>query len=585
MSKQCHFENRFLLGKVFIMKNFKYYSSDKIHDLREMLEKSAKLYATRPAFYEKKNGEYVPYTYFKFNKDVKTLGAAFIRRGLLGKKIIVTGENCYAWCVTYMATVCGLGVIVPVDKEIPAEELANIAKVSGASAIVFSEKCREKATGAGKRLQKYSFDDIIEICKREDICSEEDFETYANSSIDIDELASLIFTSGTTGVSKGVMLSQRNICCNLENLAKLVSISSSDTALSVLPLHHVYECTAGFLFPLSRGASVAFSEGVRYIMKNLKEVRPTKMLCVPLLVETMYNKMWANIRKKGIEDKVKTIIRLTDAIKPESARMAAKCKVFAEIHESLGGRLNLIVSGGAPVDPAVLAGLRAFGFRVIQGYGLTECGPLAAVNPDTAFKDRSAGVALPGGELKIINADDDGIGEICYRGDNVMLGYLKQPEITAEVKKNGWLHTGDLGYIDEDGYLIITGRKKNIIVTANGKNIFPEELETYLMRSNYVAECVVVGYMNEKKKDYDIVALIYPDLTYAKEALGDGATEAAVYEKILAAVDEVNATVQSYKRISLTLVRNEEFPKNSSRKIKRMGIADLAREEYLAKRG
>ena len=567
------------------MKNFKYYSSEKIHNLREMLEKSAKLYAARPAFYEKQNGEYVPRTYFQLNKDVKTLGAAFVRRGLLGKKIIVTGENCYVWCVTYLATICGLGVIVPVDKEIPAEELANIAKISGASAIVFGEKYRQKAEGAGKKLQKYSFDDIVDICKREDICSQEDFDIYANTSIDIDALAALIFTSGTTGVSKGVMLSQRNICCNIENLGRLVKIDSNDVALSVLPLHHVYECTAGFLFPLSRGTAVAYSEGVRYIMKNLKEIHPTKMLCVPLLVETMYNKMWANIRKKGIEEKVKTIIRLTDAIKPESARMAAKRKVFAEIHESLGGKLNLIVSGGAPVDPNVLAGLRAFGFRVIQGYGLTECAPLAAVNPDTASKDRSAGVALPGGELKIINADTDGIGEICYRGDNVMLGYLKQPDLTADIKKNGWLHTGDLGYIDEDGYLIITGRKKNIIVTANGKNIFPEELETYLMRSGYIAECVVVGYMNEKKKDYDIVALVYPDRAYAKEILGDGVTEEQIYEQICAAVDEVNATVQTYKRIGITIVRNEEFPKNSSRKIKRAGVADLAKEEYLAKRG
>ena len=454
--------------KGIFMKNFKFYSSERTHDLREMLQRSAKRYATKPIFHEKQNGEYKTFTYFQFNKDVNTLGAAFVRRGLLGKKIIVTGENCYAWCVTYMATVCGLGVIVPVDKEIPAEELANIAKVSGASAIVFSEKCREKAINAGKRLQKYSFDEILDICVREDVCSEEDFEVYKNVSIDIDALASLIFTSGTTGVSKGVMLSQRNICTNIENLARLVHVENYDVALSVLPLHHVYECTAGFLFPISRGASVAFSEGVRYIMKNLKEIHPTKMLCVPLLVETMYNKMWANIRKKGIEEKVNTIIRLTDAIKPESARMAAKRKVFAEIHESLGGKLNLIVSGGAPVDPHVLSGLRAFGFRVIQGYGLTECAPLAAVNPDTASKDRSAGVVLPGGELKIIDADSDGIGEICYRGDNVMLGYLKQPELTAEIKKNGWLHTGDLGYIDRDGYLIITGRKKNIIVTANG---------------------------------------------------------------------------------------------------------------------
>lgn len=567
------------------MKTYKLYKSEHIHDLREMLQKNAKTYATRPLFYEKVNGEYAQTTYAEFYADVKTLGGALVRRGLAGKRIIVTGENCYAWCLSYITTVCGLGVVIPVDKEIPAEELANIAKISNASAIIYSGKHEEKVAGVGKKLQKYTFEEILDICRSGDSCSEEDIAAYEDRSIDIDEMAVLLFTSGTTGVSKGVMLSQRNLCCNIENIARLIKLRPEDRALSVLPLHHVYECTVGFLYPMSCGASIARSEGVRYIMKNMKEIHPTKMICVPLLLETMYNKMWANIRKKGIEEKVATIIKATNAITPETVRMAAKRKVFAEIHESLGGKLDLLVSGGAPIDPKVISGLRDFGFNVIQGYGLTECGPLAAVNPSTAPKDSSAGVVLPGGELKITDTDSEGIGEICYRGDNVMLGYYKMHEETDLVKKNGWLHTGDLGYIDDDGYLMITGRKKNVIVTANGKNIFPEELETYLMRSNYILECVVVGYMNEKKKDYDIVALVYPNFNYAREMLGEGATDAAVYDQITAAVDEVNTTVQSYKRIHMTIMRNEEFPKNSSRKIKRMGIADLAREEYLAKRG
>ena len=573
------------------MKNYKLYSSEHFHDLREMLDINSARFEKRPLFYQKSEGVYYPITYKEFYNDVQVLGAAFVRRGLAGKRIIVTGENSYAWCLTYMATVCGLGVIIPVDKEIPAEELANIAKVSGASAIVYSPKLESKVASIGKRLQKYTFESIIELCRSKEACTAEDITAYRDRSIDIDEMAVLLFTSGTTGVSKGVMLSQRNLCFNIENLAKLVSLDDKDIALSVLPLHHVYECTAGFLYPMSKGAAIAHSEGVRYIMKNMKEIQPTKMICVPLLLETMYNKMWSNIRKKGIEKKVLTIIKATNAIKPESARMAAKRKVFAEIHESLGGRLNLLVSGGAPIDPEILKGLRDFGFNVIQGYGLTECGPLAAVTPDTAPKDISAGVALPGGELKIIDADEEGIGEICYRGDNVMLGYYKMPEETSKIKKNGWLHTGDLGYIDQDGYLIITGRKKNVIVTANGKNIFPEELETYLMRSKFISECVVVGYMNEKKKDYDIVALVYPDYTYAKEILGvdinDSVVEAngVIYDEILKEVEAVNSTVQTYKRIHMTILRAEEFPKNSSRKIKRVGIADLCREEYLAKRG
>ena len=413
------------------IKNTRLYPAKRIYDLREMLENSVTKYGAKSLFLQKEGGKYVSYSYEQFYLDVSSLGVAFIKRGLVGKRIIVMGENCYPWCVTYMATVCGTGVIVPVDKDIPAEELVNVAKLSGAAAIVYSDKLAEKAAGAGKRIQKIPFSEILTLC-REGEYSLEDYAAYKELSIDRDALCSLIFTSGTTGVAKGVMLSQRNICTNLERLPCLVNVTEKDTALSVLPLHHVYECTAGFLFPMSCGATVAFSEGVRYIMKN-----PTKMLCVPLLIETMYNKIWANIRKKGIEEKVKTVIKATNMLRPESARMAAKRRLFAEIHESMGGKLDLIVSGGAPVDPAVLAGLRDFGFRVIQGYGLTECAPLAAVNPDRAPKDRSAGVALPGGELKIINADDDGVGEICYRGDNVMLGYYKMPEETALVKRNG----------------------------------------------------------------------------------------------------------------------------------------------------
>ena len=564
---------------------FKFYQSQKIHDLREMLQSSAHRFPQKTLFIQKEEGEYKSYTYSDFYRDVNALGVSLVRRGLEGKRVIVIGENSYYWCVSYMSVVCGLGAIVPVDKEIPAEELANIAKVSGAGAIIFSEKYREKALSSGKRIQKISFEEVKALCSAAEEYPLEEYAAYKNLSIDTDDMCSLIFTSGTTGTSKGVMLSQRNICYNLENLAKLVKIVPEDTALSVLPLHHVYECTAGFLFPISRGATIAFSEGVRYIMKNMKEVAPTKMLCVPLLIETMYNRIWVNIRKKGIEEKVRTLIKVTNMIRPEAARIAAKRKLFAEIHESFGGRLNLIVSGGAPVDAKVIGGLREFGFNVIQGYGLTECGPLAAVNPDTASKDYSAGVALPGGELKIVDADENGIGEICYRGDNVMLGYYKMPEATEQIKKNGWLYTGDLGYIDSEGYLVITGRKKNIIVTANGKNVFPEELETYLSRSPYVSECVVVGIMNEKKKDYDIVALVYPDMAYAKEILAEYASNRALIEKVSEAVERVNATVQTYKRINMVIMRHEEFPKNSSRKIKRAGLVQSVMEEYLTLRG
>ena len=561
----------------------KFYPSEHFHDLREMLEKSSRLHGSKVAFFQKEGEKFKNYTYSQLLHDVNSLGVALLKRGLEGKRIIILGENSYVWCVSYLAAACGLGVAVPLDKEIPAEDLAEIAKFSGAGAILFSEKYADKVSKAGKRIQKISFESVLALCEEE--FSSEDFTAYRNISIDADNMAALIFTSGTTGNPKGVMLSHRNICSNIENIGKLIKVSSSDVALSVLPLHHVYECTAGFLFPISRGASVAFSEGVRYIIKNAKEVHPTKMLCVPLLLETMYNKIWHNIHKRGIEEKVRKVIALTDMIKGESLRLAAKRRAFKDIHASFGGKLNLLVSGGAPIDPNILAGLRAFGFRVIQGYGLTECSPLVAVNPDTAPKDHAVGIALPGGELKISEPDSDGIGEIFYRGDNVMLGYYKNPVETAEVKQNGWLATGDFGYIDSDGYLAITGRKKNVIVTSNGKNIFPEELEAHLLRCPYISECVIVGIMNEKKNDYDIVALVYPDFEYAREILAEYASDAMIFEKISEAVSALNSKMQTYKRIDLVMMRDEEFPKNSAKKIKRVGLVNSVMDDYLALRG
>lgn len=560
--------------------SYKLYPSHKIHDLREMLDESARRYPMRPAFLQKKDGFYHAYTYIRLKTDTDALGTALAHRGFADAKIMILGENCYAWCLSYLSVVTGLGVVVPTDKEIPAEDLAHIAEVSEASLILYSAKCEAKLEKLGDSVEKICFDDLPDLIgEGQDLLSEGN-RAFLDRSIDIDALCSLIFTSGTTGASKGVMLSQRNICHTIENLGKMVYVTPEDRALSVLPLHHVYECTCGFLYPLSCGASVAFSEGVRHIMRNMKEVTPTKMLCVPMLLETMYRKIWANIRKKGLEAKVQNLIRLTNKIQPESARLAMKKKVFSDIHESFGGRLNLLISGGAPIDPEVLRGLREFGIPVIQGYGLTEAAPLAAVNHDSFFNDRSAGLCLPTGELKILHPAEDGTGEICYRGDNVMMGYYQNPELTAEVKKNGWLHTGDIGLIDRRGFLIITGRKKNVIVKSNGKNVFPEELEAILSRHPLVGEVAVLGIHNEKKNDYDLVAVIVPN---AEAVRAENLSEDEVQKSLEAWLSSVNTTVQTYKRIDVLLIRSEELPKNSSKKVKRFELPELIMEDYLQK--
>lgn len=560
------------------MAKFKYHESRKIENIRSALRASERLYGERPAFMQKSDGEYRTVTYSRFRDMYEALGTELWARGLSGRRIIVTGDNCLDWATVYIATVSGLGVIVPVDKELPAEELCNIARLCEAGAIFYSPRLAAKAAELPDDVQKYSFDDIgalIDAGKERLLNGERE---YLRSYIDPDAMTALIFTSGTTGTSKGVMLSHRNICFCMSEVARMAYIGPEEVFLSILPMHHVYECTCGFLFPLTRGCCVAFSEGLRYITRNMQEVRPTIICCVPILLETIYRKIWMNIRRKGIEKKVRNAIKLTS-----HAGFGLKRRVFAEIHDSLGGRIRMFICGGAAADPEVMRGLRDFGLLAIQGYGLTECSPLAAVNKDDYYRDDSAGLATPNGVLDIYDVQDDGTGEIRYKGDNVMLGYFRAPELTAEVIRDGWFYTGDLGYIDSDGFLHITGRKKNVIVTPGGKNIFPEELETYLCRNPYIAEAVVVGYFNESRGAWDIVAILYPDDAAFVETYGKGYTQGQIDAEFTRAVDEVNNTVQHYKRITMYIVRQTEFPKNSSRKIKRMGIAEEAEAEYRRK--
>lgn len=556
------------------MKKYKNYEVRPIENLKEMLYTSAATWPEKNAFLEKRDGVYEGITFNQYLLDVEGLGTELYARGLLGKRVIVTGENCYAWALAYMTVICGLGVVIPVDKEIPPEEIANIANVSEADAVIYSAKYEDKIKKIEKPLDFICFDELSGLCAagREKINAGD--RTYLDLEIDKNEMASLIFTSGTTGVSKGVMLSHHNISFNLTEMCQMIYIGPEDTFLSVLPLHHAYECTCGFLCQIYRGSTIAYCEGLRYIMKNMKEVHPTMILCVPLLIETMYHKIWANIRKNGMEKMVKKALAASNASRKIGIDL--RKKLFSEIHETFGGKLRMMIAGGAAVDPDILKGLRDFGILAVQGYGLTECAPLAAVNRDKFYCDSSAGLATPNATLEIVDAAEDGTGDIRFKGENIMLGYYKAPELTAEVIVDGWLYTGDLGFIDKDGFLHITGRRKNVIVTANGKNIFPEELETYLSRNPYVLESVVVGVPDETGRDYDIVAMILPDRERLDEENPDGYSEELVREKLTEAVKQANSMVQQYKRIKKFLVRSEEFPKNTSKKIKRAGLLEEA---------
>lgn len=558
----------------------KNYSVRHISDIRQMLRSSAEIFADKPLFLVKRPpiSEYQPISFTQFKSDVESLGTQLYSLGYSGKRVVVIGENCYEWALTYMSVVCGLGVIVPVDKELPAEEVENVVRISQASLIVHSDKCADKVKGV-EGVSKIPFSAVAGYVKSGEQLLFEGERKYVDAEITPDTMSILLFTSGTTGVSKGVMLSHRNICFDLMQMCQMVYIDEKDTFLSVLPLHHTYECTCGFLCQVYRGSTIAYCEGLRYIVKNMQEAKVTMMLCVPVLMESMYKKIWLGAEKKGRADVLRKAIKLNNGLKRIGADMSGT--LFKDIHASFGGHLRLLISGGAAVDPKILAGLRDLGINALQGYGLTECAPLAALNRDRKYDDTSAGLETPEGKLEIFEPGEDGIGEIIYKGENVMLGYYNAPELTAEVIRDGWFHTGDLGYIDRKGFLHITGRKKNVIVTANGKNVFPEELETYFGRNPFILECIVTGFMNERKHDYDIVAALVPNYDKFTEVYGPkGYTEETVRNKMKEAVAEVNGCVQTYKHVTVTIIRSEELPKNSSRKIKRYGLTELLFDEY-----
>jgi len=555
----------------------KFYPELPIEDLREGLRNSVRQYGERPAFKQKIGGEWVDFSYSAFLDRVEGFGTELYSMGLAGSRIIVIGEDSYDWGTAYMTVAGGLGVVVPVDSEIPAEEFASIALSSGAKAVIFSEKVRAKVEKLDPSLVKISFTEISGMSEAGHNKLANGNTAYVDLPIDKNTMAVLLYTSGTTGMSKGVMLSHHNICSNISDTGMMLKHSPEDIFLAVLPFHHAYPCTMSLLFPLMNGCCCAICQGLRYITRDLQEVKPTIICGVPMLVETLYRKIIINIRRKGpnAEKIVKALVKVT------GNNMLLKRRAFAQIHDSLGGRLRLIISGGAAVDPDVIKGLRDFGFYAVQGYGLSECAPLAAVNKDDVYKCASAGMATPHGLLDIYDMRSDGTGEIRFKGDNVMLGYYNDKENTDAVLKDGWFYTGDLGYLDEDGFLFITGRKKNLIVTAGGKNVFPEELEGFLCRSEFVKEAVVVAYPNETRGDLDIVAVMVPEEESFVATYGKGYTRGQIEGEFLKAVSSVNASVQSYKHISFFVVRSTEFEKNTSKKIKRQGVAGEAYPDYL----
>ncbi len=557
------------------------YKVRKINDLKELLDQCTALFSDEIAFMSKVDDKYVGTTYKKYKEDVYALGTMFTELGIKNEHIAVIGENRYEWCVTYMATTCGGGVIVPLDKELPKSEIENLLKRSKAKAIVFSKKYREYVKEFLKNNENlmlaidmdskvkeegiYSFTELIDDGIK--LMSSGNNE-FGKTKIDSTQLAGICFTSGTTELAKGVMLSHKNITSNVMAGMALFKAEPGDRLLSILPIHHTYECTCEFLLMTFQGATIYFCEGLKHIQKNLQEAKPTILLVVPLILENMYNKIWKQIDKKGITKKVKTALSISNFLL--KLNIDVRKKLFKDILAVFGGELKVAIAGAAAVNPEVLKGLRGFGITTIQGYGLTESSPLAALNPVTKAKDAAIGIPMPDSLMVIDNPDKDGIGEILIKSDSIMMGYYENQEATDAVLINGWLHSGDIGYRDKDGYFYITGRKKNVIVTKNGKNIFPEEVESYMLKSPYISEIVVYGKDVPDDLETKVCAIIVPNYEEIKKNLQKEEISSEEVEKLIdEEVRKGNKQMPLYKMVREFEIRETEFEKTTTKKIKR----------------
>ena len=554
----------------------------KFTDLRDMLEKSGELYGDRPAYVFKteEEGKFRKITHKEVRDDIKALGTKFVNMGLKDKRIAVISENRYEWGIVYLATVNGTGVIVPLDKSLPENEIESLMIRSEVEAIVYSEKYNDVMNKIKKENNtKVKYFISMDLEKEEDgIYSEYELikqgkelldagnREFLDAKIDPENMSIMLFTSGTTAMSKAVMLSHKNICANLMDITSVLRIYDTDRFLSFLPLHHTFECTTGFLYPLSRGSSIAFCEGIRHIADNLKEYKASVMVSVPILFEAMYKKVMKTIEKKGKLKTVQKGIKISKFLLKFGIDI--RKKLFKEIHDTLGGNIRVFVAGGAALDPETEKGFNELGFTLYQGYGLTESSPVISVEDDKYQRIGSIGKAFPSLDVKIEDPNEEGIGELLVKGPSVMLGYYNNEEATKEtITEDGWLHTGDLAKIDKDDFIYIAGRKKFVIVLKNGKNIYPEEIEALINKIEGIKESFVYG-KPEDDGDYKICAKIVYDEETAEEIFGTKDPE-ELKEKIWQEVKKVNKTMPAYKYVRDISVTNRELIKTTTQKVKR----------------
>ncbi len=562
----------------------------KVTDLKDMLNKTRNLYGEKIGYKVKLNeGDYKTYTHNEIRDMINYLGTALINLGLKDKRIAVIGENRYEWELSYLSVVCGTGIVVPLDKSLPSNELEELIERSEVEAIFYSkqyEETVEKIKYSEKNKLKhlismdsknhtegiYSQKELIEQGKE---LVEKGDRSFIDAKINPEEMSIMLFTSGTTSKSKVVALSHKNMVSNVMDFASILDVNSDDRILSFLPLHHVFECTVGMLYSLYIGAERAFCQGIRHILENLNEYKTTFAAFVPAIYENMYKNIMKNLEKQG---KLEIVEKLMQENKNKT--MQEKKEIFKEIHNIFGGNIKLFISGAAALDPEVEEAFRNWGINLCQGYGLTETAPVIGVETNENFRVGSIGKALPHVEAKIVDANEEGMGELAVKGPNVMLGYYNDEEATKEVLNDGWFRTGDLAKIDEDGYIFICGRKKSVIVLKNGKNIFPEEMEALVNKIEGVKESFIFGkQQSEDKEDIKINVKIIFDREIIKEAYKVEKDE-EIYDVLLDKIKDINQIMPKYKSIKGIIISEEPLLKTTTNKIKRQANLEIVENGY-----
>ena len=571
-------------------KNYPIYQTTFIDDMRALVEEAAQNFGDSTAISYKDNPwdkEVKKVSFSQWRNDVRDLGTALVSYGLREEKIAIVGENSYGWCCAFFGAMAIGSVTVPVDKELPLDDIDGIISTTACKAVFFGKTSESKikeilANGGLKSVEllisiapeskieadllgEKSLKSISEVEAAGAALYAQGDNSYYDYKIDVNKLASIVFTSGTTGKGKGVMLSQANIC--LDMTLGMYNFDITRKTLHVLPPHHTFGSTVNYVGHLAQGCEVYISSGLKYVSDEIKEQQPTHLILVPAFLEVMNRKIWATARKGKKETLLKVMMKVSNLLRKMG--IDVRRKLFGSVLSAFGGKLELIISGGAKLDEDIIRTFDSLGITILNGYGITECAPLISANRNKYRKAGSVGTPILACRVKIDNPDENGEGEICVKGPNVMLGYYNNPEATAEVfDKDGFFHTGDYGKLDEEGWIYITGRKKNLIILSNGKNVYPEEIEADLQKVEGVSEVVVYAGESRLQKDkITIVAEIFPDA----DLLADkGISNAQEYFETQ--VKLLNAKMPSYKAVKHVKLRDCEFQKNTSRKITRFNI-------------